>query len=1777
MQKSLEEKEPREKDSNRSDEHKQEQWVHPLESGELERIDPFYELDGEDSWVLELKRSYDKRKEYHRHYQLARYYLENDDTDKAKNHLEQALTYAPGELEKTMVNDELKNIDLSIHNKSLEQIKAEGFDAYNEGNYKEADQFFSTALKMENTDPDLLFMRGACYHNLAKNAVFSPKRQKEYIELSKYYLDQAIQLNPNEHKYYSFRSSLHSLNGDYLLAEEDIKRAIELAPHHQGYADRLENMSFKLKPAYKDEGIRLMESADAHYGNGEFALANGMYLDALKYLDRVGERLDGYSIDRQRSHAYKNLGNMNWVDGNLELAKLNFDLAVKHNPYDSQLYRLRGSFFVYLNDWDSAAKDLKKALGDSPKDANLNRLYSSCLQNLGDLEKAKEHLLIAENNTTDNPALTNKIDEQKKILSIDFSKKAFASFKDSDHRSAKDDFESAYLLDEYNRDASYGLALSLSKVAEKTYFEDIDDAIDLYEQSEAIFLKWANDGNRDDVEKMVLWNGYYGKNDLGLDFDQGLNSFEIANTRSQHASLLVEKGFLDEACEQMSYAKNSIHSRQMLEKYANLSYEYIKRAQNFDNSGRTIEMAMDDYQKALQIYDDVVHDIDDIERQGLEPGLTPSDFSDIPAVSNNGLGVLHYRLSKAIFSDKPDHLEKSLRYFDEAISFDNTNPVFYLNRGHANLRAKNIDDATEDFLEVLEFDDGNVEAHRQLADIFYDLNDYFTYEHHLRRCISLEPDRQKNYFFVSDLGMLSRKYHHLAKDYLDSDRYSDVDFAGSLIQRATDIKPKDEDYQDLENRIAQNILDFAYVDYHLKDYGAAIEKSDRCLELDDKIASAYGLKGSIYHIEYGDYENAFANFANYIRLADADDELKDATISLRSLASSAFSRGVQFFEAAKKNEGRQDVDSSYENYIKSIENFNIAIDSYDLVFEHADPNSSIGDDVPHIYYHRGLAFDKIGEPEKALSDINTSLSLKEDFSACYLARAVINMNMGRLEDAKRDCNKVIDLLDDEQDSEFLITANFGLAEIYLQTSDHIQAIKYYQNTADLLESAGLESSDHAYCHYQLSQLKESLGYPQEQILGHLDISIKHYEVHDKDSTTLQIALFHRSEIYSSRLRYSGAIKDLSSILQIDPDNFDAYVRRSGYLQILGENHLAVADLNRAIEIHPSNMEAYLYRADALRSILYGSEAGRGAVDATAEEQYHFVLGLFDDKQDFTIYDQIVDDLKTHISLGGDEQPLKEFVSAFPMLTGLNPESMLHHQWFEKYSLITEGNSFNPMDGFDILRSCIKHWDDIHADAKTLRDGPIFRTYKNVFNLDRVTEYYNTILEPKELSRQLALQYINQDFTGLPAYMLNIPNFLENKYHYRIDFGHGMGPYGLTSICIADFPRIPNSYPSRIPWARDLKLGYYYDGQDWTDTCLAWRNGSGSISSRGDLMRENAIDPPIAILYASAYLFYLGATKNMIDPTEAHYFKQASIYRRYNGHYLNQDGYSKSAVKLSKILTSPVPDALVDNKPVQIEYSKELSIPLKDISIKRKYRAIEFDAQNLFIAVNLGKRRLSMPSYAVSDNGLGAAASFNLPFFTKAQKPEGLLIIDGELIQSANRDLASGHRPKAARFSSYFGVTMDGQPMIFTEQQRLEMITENPEYFKNFKFCCEAAYYLYGPREDEIKDIEVDKRSCVREAVGITDNGRLVAYRSSGSVSHDKMVEDLKELGCTVALMGDSGSSSGIFMRERSNHAESARSNPVSFAISDDPQSAVNFIIYEDGTNSDELTGFKRNK
>lgn len=254
---------------------------------------------------------------------------------------------------------------------STATVAPESLIAQAEGEFKEgklipAIETYKRAIASRPDDP-------AVYIMLARTQVFAGKYNDAQISA-----EDALLLNPTNSMAFAVRAWALGAQADYIQAEDDIQRALELDPNnalaHAYYVEILVDSFY--------DGVNSFDVIEKAISQSQVAIS--LAPDALET-----HRARGYILE---------------ATGNYEEAIREYEAAIAINPNIADLYLSIGRNYRTLGIYDDAITAFTRANALNPEDPTPDLFMSRTYATRGEYGKAMQY---AESAVSDNPADTN--------------------------------------------------------------------------------------------------------------------------------------------------------------------------------------------------------------------------------------------------------------------------------------------------------------------------------------------------------------------------------------------------------------------------------------------------------------------------------------------------------------------------------------------------------------------------------------------------------------------------------------------------------------------------------------------------------------------------------------------------------------------------------------------------------------------------------------------------------------------------------------------------------------------------------------------------------------------------------------------------------------------------------------------------------------------------------------------------------------------------------------------------------------------------------------------------------------------------------------------------------------------------------------------------------------------------------------------------------------------------------------------------------------------------
>jgi len=375
--------------------------------------------------------------------------------------------------------------------------------------------------------------------------------------------------------------------------------------------------------------------------------------------------------------------------------------------------------------------------------------------------------------------------------------------------------------------------------------------------------------------------------------------------------------------------------------------------------------------------------------------LDPAD-----AIAYNNRGLVYYRQGD---------LNKAIADFTKAIEFNPLMALSYYNRGLAYYNQGELEKSIVDYNKAISLDSADAFAYNNRGYAYYNQGELDKAIVDYNKAIALDPRMAQAY---NNRGLAYNDQGELDKSFVDYNKAISLDSAdasaynnrGIAYCQQGDLNKAITDYNkaiSLDPRLAManNNRGIAY--YQQGDLDKAIADFTKAIELNPQMALAYNNRGLAYN-DQGELDKAILDFTKAIGIDPADE-------------ASHFRRGLVYYKTGKLELAILDytkvveIDPTYSTaYRNRAAAYNdsdkslLAIADYTKSIE-IDPKDSL------TYFMRGSLYEEMDNPAMAITDYNKAIELDPQYALAYNNRGHAYYNQGELDKAIVEFTKSIGL------------------------------------------------------------------------------------------------------------------------------------------------------------------------------------------------------------------------------------------------------------------------------------------------------------------------------------------------------------------------------------------------------------------------------------------------------------------------------------------------------------------------------------------------------------------------------------------------------------------------------------------------------------------------------------------------------------------------------------------------------------------------------------------------
>jgi len=398
--------------------------------------------------------------------------------------------------------------------------------------------------------------------------------------------------------------------------------------------------------------------------------------------------------------------------------------------------------------------------------------------------------------------------------------------------------------------------------------------------------------------------------------------------------------------------------------------------------------------------------------------------------------------------------------------------------------------------------------------------------------MSSDNEQQNDIMVLAGNGRVSRESSSLT-EALDLASQSQSVEDKSLQSLRTSVLQTKADSTGVEGLGVSDLFSQGLNKFNRGDYRRAIEDFNQALRINPDFAEAYHYRGRSRY-KKGDYLGAIHDYSQVLRINPGNAEAYSNRGLVRAELGDRWGAMQDYKQALE-------IDSKHIKTYLNRSSLRVQLEDYQGAIADCNAVLHINPNLPKAYLNRGLAHFELEDYQKAMEDYNQALKINPNLAEGYFNRGLNRVALGEYKDAIADFNQALKL-------------NPNYTQAYLNRGyTRLQAGDNWGSLEDFDQALHLDPvSAKAY----FSQMAPIFSNELEA-------------VEDETLQLIQGLILQGNLRYESG-DYQAALNAYNQALNLDPNNTEAYNRRSTVRSALRDYTGALEDLEKAKNLSLSN-------------------------------------------------------------------------------------------------------------------------------------------------------------------------------------------------------------------------------------------------------------------------------------------------------------------------------------------------------------------------------------------------------------------------------------------------------------------------------------------------------------------------------------------------------------------------------------------------------------------------------
>jgi tetratricopeptide (TPR) repeat protein len=400
--------------------------------------------------------------------------------------------------------------------------------------------------------------------------------------------------------------------------------------------------------------------------------------------------------------------------------------------------------------------------------------------------------------------------------------------------------------------------------------------------------------------------------------------------------------------------------------------------------------------------------------------------------------------SRASVYLRNNEVPKAISDYTTILTTNKNDPQTLSKRGNAYVLVNDFAAAEKDFLAALNYDADNVVLMKNLANTYFQRQQYVEAKNWLNKAIEKNPGYSDAWFLKGFVNFESGNYEEGSKDILKCRSL------GMTLGQKHQLEMS-----------AEGFMQKAAKALETKNHVEALKHAEIATQIITDSDKAWMLKGDAWMLA-GNYDEARNAFQKAITF-NPNSAIASEKLAFASFKAGRFEDAIPYFKKSIKQE---------PDYRQPYYNLGLAyfeLQQYDSTIFILTKLIELDKNYKDAYNLRARAHTRRENYSRAIVDIEAVISMDKKNAAAYYERALVNRYLKQPDKSIADFEKAEALGYNPYD------IKFGMASAYKEMGEYKKAVKNYTDAIRINPNVALAFLERGMAHFQLKMEREAMN------------------------------------------------------------------------------------------------------------------------------------------------------------------------------------------------------------------------------------------------------------------------------------------------------------------------------------------------------------------------------------------------------------------------------------------------------------------------------------------------------------------------------------------------------------------------------------------------------------------------------------------------------------------------------------------------------------------------------